>query len=98
HHGLPRWSCAPVAHLARASSAPGRLPPGDPRAAAHHGAAATHVIAASGTPAWQVALIAVAAALVPATAADLLARARAARRQPPVARPEQAQPAARHYQ
>ena len=53
------------------------LPPGNPRAAAaHHGSAATHILAVSGTPAWQVALIAVAAALVTATAAVLLDRAR----------------------
>jgi hypothetical protein len=74
------------------------LPPGGPQAAAHHGAAATQIIAASGTPAWQITLIAIAAALVTATAAVLLDRARAARRQPPVPRPEQAQPAVPHYQ
>src|SRR5215471_12308839 len=52
------------------------LPPGGPQAAAHHGAAATHIIAASGTPAWQITLIAIAAALVTATGAILLDRAR----------------------
>lgn len=73
------------------------LPPGDPRAAAaHHGAPATHIIAANGTPAWQVTLIAVAAALVTATAAVLLDRARAARRRPSVIGPRQAQPAPPH--
>ena len=72
------------------------LPPGGPRAG-HHGAAATHIIAAVGTPAWQVALIAVAAALVTATAVVLLDRSRAARRQMPATRPE-AQPAEPHYQ
>jgi hypothetical protein len=74
------------------------LPPGGPQAAAHHGAAATQIIAASGTPAWQITLIAIAAALVTATAAVLLDRARAARRQLPVPHPEQEQPAVPHYQ
>lgn len=65
------------------------LPPGGTRApAAHHGTAATHLIAASGTPYWQVVLIAVAAALAAAAAGILLDRARAARRRLPVTGPD----------
>jgi hypothetical protein len=61
------------------------FPPGNPPA--HHNAAApghprplVQVIAAGGMPVWQITLIAVAAALVPATAAVFVDRTRASRR------------------
>ena len=80
-----------------AFSMPLPLPPGGPRTgAAHPGAAAVRTIAAGGMPAWQVSLIAVAAALVAATAAVMLDRARTTRRQESVTHPRQAQPTAPH--
>jgi hypothetical protein len=77
--GLLAWAAAvPAASAATIlipdpGGAPGPVPATPP-------AAPVQVIAAGGMPGWQIILIAVAAALVAATAAILLDRARAARR------------------
>ena len=62
-------------------------PPGN----THPVAPAARTIVISGMPGWQIALIAVSAALVAATAAVMLDRARTARRRSPVAHARQAQ-------
>ena len=71
--GLLAWAAAAPAAFAQV------LPPED----SNHGpvpATTVRVITAGGTPGWQITLIAVAAALIAATAAVVLDRARASRR------------------
>ena len=82
--GLLAW----VAAVPAASAATILIP--DPGAGGAYGplpataaAAPVQVIAAGGMPGWQITLIAVAAALVAATAAVLLDRTRASRRAAP---------------
>ena len=61
------------------------LPPGSPKHTPNPPAGAVsqvHTVMLGGTPGWQIALIALAAALVAATAAVVLDRARTARRKP----------------
>jgi len=75
--GLLAWAAAVPA----ASAAPNLIPdPGGAPAPATPPAAPVQVITAGGMPGWQITLIAVAAALVAATAAVVLDRARASRR------------------
>ena len=72
--GLLAWAAAVPA----ASAAPSLIPdPGGAPAPATPPAAPVQVITAGGMPGWQITLIAVAAALVAATAAVFLDRARA---------------------
>ena len=63
-----------------ASASTGLLPPPEPDGAAQP-APIVHTVVVGGTPGWQIALIAIGAALVAATAAVLMERARSARRQ-----------------
>ena len=80
--GSPRpWPRSPAPCWPRRPSCrpPGRvnvIPPGGPGP----GARQPRVVTAGGMPGWQITLIALGAALVAATAAVLLDRARAARR------------------
>jgi glucose/arabinose dehydrogenase len=75
--GLLAWAAAVPA----ASAAPSLIPdPGGAPAPATSPAAPVQVITAGGMPGWQITLIAVAAALVAATAAVFLDRARASSR------------------
>jgi hypothetical protein len=75
--GLLAWATAVPA----ASAAPNLIPdPGGAPAPATPPAAPVQVITAGGMPGWQITLIAVAAALVAATAAVFLDRARASSR------------------
>ena len=68
------WAAAVPAASAAIIPVPGDGPTGPPRPPP------VRVIAAGGMPGWQITLIAVAAALVAATAAVVLDRARASRR------------------
>jgi glucose/arabinose dehydrogenase len=78
--GLLAWAAAVPA----ASAAPNLIPdPGGASAPATPPAAPVQMITAGGMPGWQIALIAVAAALVAATAAVFLDRARASSRSAP---------------
>jgi hypothetical protein len=75
--GLLAWAAAVPA----ASAAPNLIPdPGGAPAPATPPAAPVQMITAGGMPGWQITLIAVAAALVAATAAVFLDRARASNR------------------
>jgi hypothetical protein len=58
------------------------LPPGHIHQPVHQAPIPVHTVVIGGMPGWQIALIAVAAALVAATVAVLVARAWAARRKP----------------
>ena len=71
--GLLAWAAAAPAAFAQV------LPP-EPRSYGPVPATTVRVIAAGGTPGWQITVIAVAAALIAAVAAVLLDRARASRR------------------
>ncbi len=62
-----------------ASASTGMLPPAGPDAPAQP-APVVHTVVVGGTPGWQIALIAIGAALVAAIAAVLMERARSARR------------------
>jgi hypothetical protein len=62
-----------------ASASTGMLPPAGPDAPALP-APVVHTVVVGGTPGWQIALIAIGAALVAAIAAVLMERARSARR------------------
>ena len=74
--GLLAWAAVPAA-----SAAPNLIPdPGGAPAPAAPPAAPVQMITAGGMPGWQITLIAVAAALVAATAAVFLDRARASSR------------------
>ena len=59
------------------------LPPGHVGGPAHQAAVPVHTVVIGGMPGWQIALIAAAAALVAATVAVLIDRARAARKMHP---------------
>jgi hypothetical protein len=74
--GLLAWAAAAPAASARV------LPPDGPAGAVIAPPPVIHVVT-GGMPGWQITLIAVAAALVTATAAVLLDRARASRRSAP---------------
>ena len=71
--GLLTWAAAAPAAFAKV------LPPDDTSYGPVHGTT-VRVITAGGTPGWQITVIAVAAALVAATAAVFLDRTRASRR------------------
>jgi hypothetical protein len=77
--GVLAWAAAVPAASAAIIPVPGDGPYG-PAPAAQPGP--VRVIMAGGMPGWQIALIAVAAGLVAATAAVVLDRARASRRAP----------------
>jgi hypothetical protein len=73
----PAFASLPVGHGGPDVHAM-HVPPGAP-------AVQIHTIATGGTPGWLIALIAIAAALLAATLAVLVDRARAARRKPATA-------------
>ena len=68
-----------VALAGTASASTGMLPPAGPDGPAQP-APVVHTVVVGGTPGWQIALIAIGAALVAAIAAVLTERARSARR------------------
>jgi|SRR5690349_10094812 hypothetical protein len=70
--GLLAWAAAPAAFA--------QVPPPDDTSYGPVHGATVQVITVGGTPGWQIAVIAVAAALTAAVAAVLLDRARASRR------------------
>jgi hypothetical protein len=69
-------------------------PPEPPGWNKHPPVSHVHTVVAGGMPGWQIALIALGAALLAATAAVLLDRAWAARRKPVTADPEPSAPGA----
>jgi hypothetical protein len=77
---LAGLTCALVASAALAAPSFASVPRPGPPADTSPGPASAQTIVAGGMPGWQITLIAVGAALLAATAAVLLDRARTARR------------------